>query len=188
MHSIERNSDISGWKVLTDNGSKDYKAVILAAPIHSTGISFPPAIISQIPKQPYVHLHVTLLATTLSQPNPKYFGLSPSSKVPSMILTTYEAVRRGAQEPEFNSLSYHGQITKGGDSIPDQWAVKIFSKERISDEWLDEMFMGQVGWVHRKEVGPTCDNKFSYLIKWMISPSGMHIRSFRQRPPSHRSG
>jgi prenylcysteine oxidase/farnesylcysteine lyase len=154
VHSIKRNSDIPGhpsWTVRTDRGSEDYEAVIIAAPIHSTGISLPSAISSRIPKQPYVHLHVTLLATTSPRPNPEYFSLSPSSKVPSMVLTTYEGVRNGGKEPEFNSLSYHGYITKGVDGVPDQWSVKIFSKERISDEWLDKMFMGQVGWVYRKE-------------------------------------
>lgn len=69
-----------------------------------------------------------------------------------MILTTYEGVRQGGKEPEFNSLSYHGYITKDKDDAPDQWSVKIFSKERISDEWLDTIFNGQVGWVYRKEV------------------------------------
>jgi len=68
-----------------------------------------------------------------------------------MILTTYEGVRQGGKEPEFNSLSYHGYITKDKDDAPDQWSVKIFSKERISDEWLDTIFNGQVGWVYRKE-------------------------------------
>lgn len=153
MHSIKRKSGVSSaWTVHTDRSSEEYKAVVIAAPFHSTGIDLAPAISSQIPKQPYVHLHVTLLATTSPQPNPEYFSLSASSKVPSMILTTYEGVRRGGKEPEFNSLSYHGYITKDKDDAPDQWSVKIFSKERISDEWLDTIFNGQVGWVYRKEV------------------------------------
>lgn len=29
--------------------------------------------------------------------------------------------------------------------------VKIFSKKRLSDEWLETMFSEHVGWVHRKE-------------------------------------
>lgn len=70
-----------------------------------------------------------------------------------MTLTTYEGARKGGKEPEFNSLSYHGFITKDVPGVPDQHAVKIFSKERITDEWLDKLFMGQVGWVYRKEVG-----------------------------------
>ena len=63
-----------------------------------------------------------------------------------MMLTTYEGTRNGGKEPEFNSISYHGTVREG------EWAVKIFSEERVSDEWLEDMFMGQVGWVYRKEV------------------------------------
>lgn len=63
-----------------------------------------------------------------------------------MMLTTYEGVRHNGKEPEFNSLSYHGLVRPG------EWAVKIFSKQRISDQWLHEVFNGQVGWVFRKEV------------------------------------
>lgn len=33
----------------------------------------------------------------------------------------------------------------------EEWSVKIFSKQRISDEWLSTVF-DHVGWVHRKEV------------------------------------
>lgn len=63
-------------------------------------------------------------------------------------MTTYEGVRQGGVEPEFFSLSYHGPIAEGKE----EWAYKIFSKEVISDEWLNKMFDNQVTWVHRKEV------------------------------------
>jgi len=63
-----------------------------------------------------------------------------------VILTTYEGVRKGGKEPEFNSISYHGLLREG------EWIVKIFSQQRISDEWLQNVFNGQVGWVYRKEV------------------------------------
>ena len=63
-----------------------------------------------------------------------------------MILTTYEGARKGGKEPEFNSLSYLSLLREG------EWVVKIFSQRRISDEWLQNVFNGQVGWVHRKEV------------------------------------
>jgi prenylcysteine oxidase/farnesylcysteine lyase len=74
-----------------------------------------------------------------------------------MVLTTWETVRTAdGPKPEFNSMSYHGLI-RGADGSdtegePKEWVVKIFSESRVSDEWLDDMFMGQVGWVHRKEV------------------------------------
>ncbi|KAF8973540.1 Prenylcysteine lyase-domain-containing protein [Flammula alnicola] len=133
------------WSVKSSRATVDYKAVILAAPFHSTGIDFPSSLSEQIPEQPYVRLHVTLVSTTSATPNPEYFGLPPSSSAPRMVLTTYQGGREGHTKPEFNSLSYHGLIRDG------EWAVKIFSKKELSDEWLNNMFQGQVGWVHRKE-------------------------------------
>ncbi|OBZ77505.1 hypothetical protein A0H81_01708 [Grifola frondosa] len=100
------------------------------------------ASIAPIPEQPYVRLHVTLLSTTASTPHASYFGLKHGTKAPTEVLTTWEGVRTGGEhEPEFNSLTYHGP----------EWVVKIFSKERVSDEWLAKVFDGQVGWVYRKE-------------------------------------
>ncbi len=134
------------WTVQSNQGSKNYKAVILAAPFHSTGISLSPALASQIPEQPYVNLHVTLLTTKSPSIDAAYLGLPPTEKLPSMILTTYDNARKGGKEPEFNSLSYHGKVSD------DEWGVKIFSKEIISDEWLQTVFKGEVGWVYRKVV------------------------------------
>ncbi|KAF8203830.1 Prenylcysteine lyase-domain-containing protein [Pholiota molesta] len=130
------------WSVKSARGTVDYKAVILAAPFYSTGITVPESISEQVKPQPYVHLHVTLLATTAATPNPEYFGLSASSPVPRMMLTS---TLGGTHAPEFNSLSYHGLVREG------EWAVKIFSAQRLSDEWLNNMFQGKVGWVYRKE-------------------------------------
>ncbi|KAF7986244.1 hypothetical protein HWV62_38711 [Athelia sp. TMB] len=149
--SLTQNPDSNRWTVKTNDGTMHYSGVILAAPFHQTGIDVPSSISEQVPEQPYVHLHVTLLSTTAATPDPRYFGLSAGSHIPSMVLTTYEGVRNGGKEPEFNSLSYHGFITKDVPDTPDQYSVKIFSKERVSDEWLDKIFMGQVGWVYRKE-------------------------------------
>jgi prenylcysteine oxidase/farnesylcysteine lyase len=72
-----------------------------------------------------------------------------------------DGFRRGGKAPEFNSLTYHGQTKFAEDESPDkrEWVVKIFSMERISDEWLATMFQNQVGWVLRKEVRST--NLFS---------------------------
>lgn len=146
VNSISQKSSSSHiWTVKSTQGAADYKAVILAAPFHSSNITLPPSLSAQIPEQPYVHLHVTLLTTTSPTPDPTYFSLPPSSDVPSMMLTTYEGVRKGGEEPEFNSLSYLGLVRDA------EWAVKIFSKERITDEWLKKMFFGKVGWVYRKE-------------------------------------
>nr|GAT47321.1 prenylcysteine lyase [Mycena chlorophos] len=142
VQSITANSS-GKWIVASDRGSQSYDAIILAAPWQSTDIALPEEI--TIPKQPYVHLHVTLFSTNLSSLPAKSLNLPASTKIPPMLLTTHEGARNGGKEPEFNSLSYHGKIS---DS---EWVVKIFSKQRVSDEWLSKMFDGQVGWVYRKE-------------------------------------
>jgi prenylcysteine oxidase / farnesylcysteine lyase len=134
--------------------------VIIAAPFHQTGITLhsdklanDEKIIELIPPQPYVHLHVTLLSTTTKTPNPEYFSLGAEGKVPTTILTTYDAVRtRGGKEPEFNSLTYHGLVRQPEEGEEPEYLVKVFSKERVSDQWLSNIFSGKVGWVYRKEV------------------------------------
>lgn len=133
-----------------------------------------------------MRLHVTLLTTTSPQPNPEYFGLKSGAKVPQSILTTYEGARNGGKEPEFNSLTYHGVIAPGRD----EYVVKIFSKETLSDEWLDKVFDGKVGWVLRKEVGYVLSQSFRTMIDPCLlwsRRSGMRTLSFRPPPRSPRS-
>ena len=141
------SSSLNSWTVKSSRGTTDYKIVILAAPYHSTGIDLQSSLAEQIPEQPYVHLHVTLLSTTSARPNPEYFGLAPSSLTPRVVLTTNQGKREGGIGPEFNSLTYHGLIRDG------EWAVKIFSDHKLSDAWLNKMFQDKIGWIYRKEVG-----------------------------------
>jgi prenylcysteine oxidase / farnesylcysteine lyase len=152
VHSITQKPSSHRWTVHSKNGSVDYKAVILAAPFHGSSISLPASLSSSIPPQPYVHLHVTLLTTTSPSPDPEYFGLAAGAKVPNMVLTTWEGVRGGGREPEFNSLNYLGVVRDGEGEEETEWVVKIFSRSRIEDEWLEKVFQGKVGWVYRKEV------------------------------------
>ncbi|KAF9524062.1 Prenylcysteine lyase-domain-containing protein [Crepidotus variabilis] len=136
------------YNLKSTRGTTEYKAIILAAPYHQSQISLPPGLSSQIPKHPYVNLHVTILTTTSPDLNPAYFGLSKGSKVPKVLLTAREGVDLGnpnTPKPEFTSITYHGLVQEN------EWSVKIFSDDRLSDEWLDNMFQGQVTWVHRKE-------------------------------------
>ncbi|OAX43623.1 FAD/NAD(P)-binding domain-containing protein [Rhizopogon vinicolor AM-OR11-026] len=155
VEEIKRIPDTSLWSVYTSTGSRAYKGVILAAPFHQTNITLPSDLAELIPPQPYVHLHVTWLTTRSERPRPEYFGLASNAQVPVTILSTYEGVRAGGVEPEFNSISYHGKVRKfeqgtEEDTTTDpEWSVKIFSKEPVSDEWLENIF-GNVGWVNRK--------------------------------------
>lgn len=140
-----------------------YDHVIIATPFASSAITILGSPAAQTLLQPpveYVRLHVTLLATTSPTPNATYFGLREGSHVPAMILTTWDAVRHGDGDgsdkpprPQFNSLNYLDQIGTLEEDGADEWAVKIFSSERITDEWLENLFgKGRVGWVYRKEV------------------------------------
>lgn len=146
-----------------------YTAIILAAPYHSTGIAFEPSFANSslevhVPKQPYVRLHVTLLSTTSPSPNATYFNMKEGDKVPTQVLTTWEGVREGKNvKLEFNSMTYHGVLRtkegeafkgKDGSAQEPEYVVKIFSAQRVEDDWLEMMFgRGRVGWVLRKEVG-----------------------------------
>lgn len=50
-------------------------------------------------------------------------------------------------------MNYLDQIKNIEEHGIDEWTVKIFSQQRISDEWLANVFgEGKVGWVYRKEV------------------------------------
>ncbi|THH01023.1 hypothetical protein EW026_g1609 [Hermanssonia centrifuga] len=136
---------------------RHYRAVILAAPFHgaSIGLSLLPSANASepqptIPPQPYVHLHVTLLATTSPHARSRYFNLGEKDTVPGMVLTTWEGVRgRGggsasavsgegetanAREdgvPEFNSVSYHGKVrTLDGEPVK-----RVVGDKEEEEEW-----------------------------------------------------
>ncbi|KAJ3489421.1 hypothetical protein NLI96_g2134 [Meripilus lineatus] len=156
--SITRDSQTSLYTIRTLNQStvvedtRLYRGVIFAAPFHSSNIKLslsPEA--PTIPPQPYVPLHVTLLSTTAAHIRPEYFGFSAKTDVPGTILTSYEGFRNGGSEPEFNSVSVHGKVRrKDGVAVEkEEFLVKIFSKERVEDEQLTNLF-GEVGWVYRK--------------------------------------
>lgn len=156
--SLSHDEASGAWLLSTSmtRSALAYRAVIVAAPLHSSSLALAPeTLLAPVPEQPYVHLHVTLLSTPSPTPNATYFGLG-AGKAPTEMLTTYQGVRQGTtEEPEFNSMTYHGKVQRatgenweGADG--DEWVVKIFSKKRISDEWLANMF-GKVGWVLRKE-------------------------------------
>jgi prenylcysteine oxidase/farnesylcysteine lyase len=139
------------WHVGIKGGEEEtYDAVVLAAPYRSTKIEIEAPELdleAAFPRVDYVHLHVTLLATTAEHPEATYFfpGAAPGTKVPQTILTTSS----GPVKPEFNSVSYHETIKHHGKT---ERIVKIFSMTQVDDAWLEKLFgAGTVGWVYRKE-------------------------------------
>ena len=149
--------DGNGWKLDVEDTknpgkfgtTKAFDAVIVAAPHGSTNINFPSSS-AEVAPVPYVHLHVTLFTTTSPSPNPAYFNLPEGTSVPSMILTSAEGSRNGGPGPDFNSMNYLQRVSPEKE----EWVVKIFSKKRIEDDWLENVYgKGKIGWVLRKEVG-----------------------------------
>lgn len=114
-----------------------------------------------------------------------YFGLSQGSYVPRSVLTTSRGVQSGGVEPEFNSLSYHGHVRKTNETghwyDQEEWNVKIFSKHRISDEWLSKVF-DHVGWVYRKEVSVYA--LFVRFLRLNVVASGMRTQCCPPLPSS----
>jgi prenylcysteine oxidase/farnesylcysteine lyase len=152
--TIQKDED--GWRLDVEDTqepnnfgtTKPFDAVIIAAPHKSTKISFPSSS-ARVPPVPYVHLHVTLFTTTSRSPNAAYFNLPEGSAIPSMILTSAQARRQGAPEPDFNSMNYLQKTSADRE----EWVVKVFSKKRIEDTWLEKVFgKGKIGWVLRHEV------------------------------------
>lgn len=94
-------------------------------------------------KQPYVHLHVTYLTTSRQSPDHRFFDLPERTKVPNTILTSSSALAA-----EFNSITWHGETRAGSG----EYAVKIFSMQRLSEDFLYRLLGGEVpSWVLRKE-------------------------------------
>ena len=172
-------ADEARWWVGTKSGGGGvFDAVIIATPWHNADITLLNTH-KRIPTPRYVQLHVTLLTTNTTSPNPTYFGRGTGDKVPETIMTTDESVRQAqhakaknkkkaaknktAKTPhlEFLSLNYLRPLRKAANESADESAdgdagekgesvVKIFSYAEMSDAKLAELFgAGGVGWVHR---------------------------------------
>lgn len=86
------------WYIGTKSGEGEtYDAVIIATPWHNADITLLNTE-SRVKAKPFVHLHVTLLTTTTSGPDPRYFGLGIQDSVPKTILTSDESIRRAVRE------------------------------------------------------------------------------------------
>lgn len=157
--SLAYHADTALWRVSTLGLAPvphAYRAVVLAAPLHQAAIYIsPPGFADVPPPQPYVRLHVTLLTTPSSSPNPARFNAN-DSRVPTYIMTSYNGVRQHVSpDPDFVAMAFHGQLKNADGELyqgvyGEEHIVKIFSRQRLADEWLEDMF-GNVGWLMRKE-------------------------------------
>lgn len=113
------------------NSSELFDRVVVAAPIHQTGLG-----LDYKPVE-YVKLYVTLIAANDTLDS-THFGLD---EVPASVLTTT------GHDPEFFSASINTFVEDTGDYV-----YKIFSLYEVSDDQITELFGdATVSWVHRKQ-------------------------------------
>ncbi|KIO16488.1 hypothetical protein M407DRAFT_33869, partial [Tulasnella calospora MUT 4182] len=169
--SLSASTDKQVWTLSGDSNipSAPYDHVILAAPFAFSGITLQDSTAS-FPKVEYIRLHVTLVSTTSESARPERFGLQPGTHVGKFILTTANRGDKGRagsstsacdtqtldtackqnleSKPDFNSISYHQTFERNGRK---EHIWKVFSMDRKSDEWLEDVFgEDTVGWAYRK--------------------------------------
>ncbi|PPQ83044.1 hypothetical protein CVT24_011987 [Panaeolus cyanescens] len=112
VKSIEHVAGTPRWRVNTTSSSREYDAVILAAPFHQANITTPESLFAKVPLVSYKTVHVTVLVTR-----------SPD------VNTTFLADPSHSQDGRFSSISYWRQ-TAG------RWVIRINSQSPLSDDWL----------------------------------------------------
>ena len=143
-YSIQATSSNSE-SVNPESTNSIYDAIILAAPFHSTKITFSPALSYTPAPIPYVELHVTLFTSPhrLSQ---SFFKQPAQTDVPLTILTTlpnHSPIPPHARGPlavgpaQFWSISTLRAIRRAGQRT--QYLYKIFSPTRITATFLAEL-------------------------------------------------
>ncbi|EPQ27775.1 uncharacterized protein PFL1_04520 [Pseudozyma flocculosa PF-1] len=119
------------WWVGTRDGEGElFDAVVVAAPWHDADITLVNTD-RRIPRPPYVHLHVTLLATTAKSANPLYFGFGKADDVPATVLTSAESVRRAVAARLAAAAADSGEAPQAHDD-----AVKSPNLEFLSMNYL----------------------------------------------------
>lgn len=122
--------------------SEVYDTIILATPFHQSGIELINSQSDrQIPRQDYVHLHVTFVLTNATSPASAFFG--STSSISTTIHSTFSTA--SSQKPIFNSLNYQKRLLPSTalsylnrtDSI---YLVKLTSDTILSSESLESIF------------------------------------------------
>ena len=150
------------FQVITNDGGDNgvFDQIFYAAPWYTRTPGgedgTPPPTLQKHLTQPirpteYVRLHVTLLTTTRTGPDPVFVHLPPKTKLPLTILTTSATWRAHPDlpfpRPDFQSISWHGETTpRSGECV-----VKIFSLAPPTDAWLYRLLGEKPSWVLRKE-------------------------------------
>ncbi|KAI8923586.1 Prenylcysteine lyase-domain-containing protein [Entophlyctis helioformis] len=105
-------------------------AVVIAAPIHASGIAFDGIDVNAFPLFRYVRLYVTVVVGEL---NPAFFGLKERKEIPRTLLTP---------SPPHDNLPFHTfSINRALNAT--HVVVKMFSNAPLRDSHLDGMFVAR---------------------------------------------
>jgi prenylcysteine oxidase / farnesylcysteine lyase len=134
--------DLTG-KVTTNE--EPFDTIILAAPLQFSSLTLPPGLLKRTPDEvPYVTLHVTLF-TSPHALNETYFNLSPSTKVPTSILTTLPKDAPLPTNPEdsvgppgFFSISTLRSVINP-ETLEKEYLYKIFSPKAVTSGFLSQI-------------------------------------------------
>ena len=165
MYNIEALSRSSA--IGSSGYSDDYDAVIMAAPVDQSNITFSPALVNMPKPVRYVNLHVTLF-TSPFRLNPSAFNLPVGSDVPSMLLTTTSTDKSndGKILPFFSISTLRSVVNHEKSPPQSEYLYKIFSPAPYSDQDIRGLL----------DVDPhlSMDNKeiitWKYLKLWQSYP------------------
>jgi len=126
----------------TTADSQPFDAVILAAPYDQAAVTLltsqPPI---QVPRQPFVHLHVTFVITNATAPSGELFNRPADQLMARSIYSTMirNVIGKG-KRPLFNSLNYLKNLGPKEGVVGDMYIVKIFSEAPLSTSRLSKLF------------------------------------------------
>lgn len=125
--------------------NKAFDTVVLAAPLQFSGIEVQKDLLKHVPDEiPYVTLHVTLFTSPLRLSGAR-FNLKEGAEVPTTVLTTLSPEEDSGNRDKivgksgFFSISTLKAITNP-KTMGKEYVYKIFSPEKVTEEFLSSLF------------------------------------------------
>ncbi|OAV94077.1 hypothetical protein PTTG_02883 [Puccinia triticina 1-1 BBBD Race 1] len=141
-------------KTSSSGDSQPFDAVIMAAPYDQAAVtvltSEPPV---QVPRQTFVHLHVTFIVTNATAPSGELFNRPADEFMARSIYSTMmrNVIGKG-RRPLFNSLNYLRNLGPKEGVIGDMYIVKMFSEAPLSTNTLAKLFGSQQNLLWTKRI------------------------------------
>lgn len=116
--------DDGRWLV---RGQGVFDVVLLAAPYHQSGVRIAGTDHAAVPKQAYIHLHVTLVITTAHHPKGGFFSTELEGKAaPAIVLSTFAYTDAGLKRrPRLNSHNYLRKLDDGSYVVKRTLAISL---------------------------------------------------------------